>query len=85
MQRHTKIYFDYFGYGEQSFVPCEACTKPAVDVHHIHGRGEGKDVIENLMSLCRKCHNRAHAELSKESMQYIHNCFLSGERKIFLK
>jgi 5-methylcytosine-specific restriction endonuclease McrA len=45
------------------FVPCEICGNRAVDVHHIENRGmggdptAGKDVIENLMGLCRGCHN----------------------------
>jgi 5-methylcytosine-specific restriction endonuclease McrA len=44
------------------FIGCEVCGKRAVDVHHIHNRGSGgdptgsKDVIENLMGLCRICH-----------------------------
>lgn len=74
MQKHTKIYLDYFGYGEQSFIPCEVCGSRAVDIHHINGRGKGKDVIENLMALCRYHHNQAHAEkLSKVELQERHN------------
>jgi 5-methylcytosine-specific restriction endonuclease McrA len=76
---------DYFDYGEQDVILCEACHRPAVNVHHIQGRGEGKDVIENLMALCRKCHDKAHSVLSKSDMQYIHNNFLSGNRKTFIK
>lgn len=46
------------------FIPCEVCGKRATDIHHIDARGMGgdptgkKDVIENLMGLCRKCHNK---------------------------
>jgi len=61
MQKHTKIYMDFFGYGEQDYVPCEWCGLPAVDVHHIDGRGPGKDVIEKLVGLCRKDHIEAGA------------------------
>ena len=88
MQKHTKIYFDYFDYGEQDVIPCEACTRPAVDIHHIHGRGKGKDVIKNLIALCRKCHDMAHNSknhITPEDFQYIHNNFLVGNRKQFLK
>ena len=60
MTRHVRIYTDYFGYGEQDVILCEVCGQRAVDIHHIDGRGKGKDVIENLMALCRKCHNAAH-------------------------
>lgn len=65
MKRHTKIYIDFFKYGEQDFIPCEYCGSRAVDVHHIERRGAGgdpkgnKDKIENLVGLCRDCHNKA--------------------------
>ena len=51
---------DYFEYGEQDFIPCENCGRQCVDIHHLDGRGLGKDVIENLMGLCRGCHEWAH-------------------------
>lgn len=58
--KHKKIYLKYFGYTEADYVPCEVCNNPAVDIHHIKARGMGgskyKDIIENLMALCRKCH-----------------------------
>ena len=60
MNKHTKIYCDFFNYDEGDFIPCEVCDKSAVDIHHIEARGMGgtkkKDVIENLMAVCRKCH-----------------------------
>lgn len=86
MTKHCRIYMRHFDYGEQDFIPCEACGREAVDIHHINGRGPGKDVVENLMGLCRRCHDFAHAEkLSKSELQYIHNNFLLGHRKTFLK
>lgn len=86
MQPHVKIYMKHFDYGEQDFIPCEVCGRKAVDIHHILGRGKDKDVISNLMGLCRKCHTMAHDEkLSKSDLQYIHNSFLAGKRKPFLK
>ncbi len=78
----------YFDYGEQDVILCEACGSPAVDVHHIHGRGPGKDVINNLIAVCRKCHDRAHSSknhVTPGEFQYIHNSFLAGVRKQFLK
>lgn len=58
MRKHTKVYVDHFGWSD--FYPCEVCGARAVDIHHIHPRGMGgsktKDVIENLMALCRSCH-----------------------------
>jgi len=76
----------HFDYGEEDFIPCEACGKPGVDVHHINGRGRGMDTIENLMALCRKCHELAHSEkLSKSEMLYIHRSFMLGKRITFIK
>ncbi len=62
MKKHTKIYFDYFDYKIPSDASCEICGSPAKDIHHIKARGMGgdpqfkKDVIENLMAVCRCCH-----------------------------
>jgi len=84
MKKHVKTYMDFFSLGPEDFIPCEACGAKAVDIHHVNGRGKGKDVIENLMALCRKHHQRAHESISKSDMQYIHNSFLSGQRKQFL-
>jgi thymidine kinase len=85
MTSHAKIYMRYFDYVVQSEIMCECCQRPANDIHHITGRGEGKDIISNLMALCRKCHDRAHSNVTKSEMQMIHNYFLMGHRKQFLK
>lgn len=85
MTKHYKIYAKYFDYATPDEIPCEACGRPAVDIHHINGRGKGKDIIENLMALCRRCHEKAHNGISKEAMQLIHNYFLNGQRKQFFK
>jgi hypothetical protein len=84
-QNHVKIYMSHFDYVTQEEIPCEACTKPATDIHHISGRGKDKDNIKNLMALCRKCHTKAHESIPKSEMQYIHNFFLTGRVKVFLK
>lgn len=63
MKNHTKIYLDAFGYSTADFIPCEKCGRKSVDIHHIENRKMGgdptgsKDVIENLMALCRECHD----------------------------
>lgn len=77
MQKHTKIYFDYFGYTTADFIACEVCGAKAVDIHHIEPKGMGgskkKDYIHNLIALCRKDHERAHAnEITKEQLNSIH-------------
>jgi 5-methylcytosine-specific restriction endonuclease McrA len=72
MQKHTITYFKHFGLGIDDVIQCENCGSVAVDIHHIEGRGKGKDVIDNLIALCRDCHNKAHASLmSKEYLKRI--------------
>ena len=66
---------NYFDYGEQDFVPCELCGNKCVDVHHLDGRGKGKDIIGNLIGLCRDCHIKCHSskefnKKAKESHEY---------------
>jgi hypothetical protein len=85
MTEHCKVYMDYFDFKVQEDIFCEAFGCPAVDIHHILGRGKDKNIIKNLMALCRKHHEQAHSIISKSEMQYIHNSFLAGQRKIFLK
>ena len=86
MLSHIKIYMKYFDYVVQSEIMCECCQRPANDIHHISGRGEGKNVIENLIALCRRCHVLEHDEkLSKSELQLIHNYFLQGQHKVFVK
>lgn len=77
MLKHKRIYFQFFGIGDQDIVLCECCYQKAVDIHHIDNKGMGgskeKDYIENLMALCRRCHNAAHdEEISMEKLQEIH-------------
>ena len=85
MKLHTKIYMQHFDYVVAEEIMCEACGSPAVDIHHIFGRGEGRDVITNLMALCKKHHEAAHKNITKSEMQLIHNFYLQGTRKRFLK
>lgn len=64
MKRYTKSYLDYFGYpyDPNFFIPCEVCNAKAVDLHHLTPRSLRKDLInkiDNLMALCRRCHDRA--------------------------
>ena len=42
--------------------PCDRCElRPGVDPHHVQFRSRGgDDVPENLMWLCRACHDRLH-------------------------
>ena len=67
MQPHIKNYFKAFGYDESSVILCELCGSVASDVHHVLARSKfGKkrkaeqDNVNNLVALCRLCHNKAH-------------------------
>lgn len=63
MQKHIRNYMRHFGYGEQDCVLCEACGGRACDVHHVVYRSHGgSDEVENLVGLCRACHDKAHAK-----------------------
>ena len=58
----------FFDYGETDFIMCEMCQQDrAVDIHHLErqskfGSKKEKDYIENLMGLCRDCHNKAESD-----------------------
>jgi 5-methylcytosine-specific restriction endonuclease McrA len=79
MQKHTKTYLDYFK-PHNGFIACEVCGKKANDLHHIKRRSEfgsktkdEQDKIENLIALCRECHEKAHAgKLTKEYLSKRH-------------
>ena len=78
MKKHTKIYMKHFGYGIDDFIPCEVGCGRCVDVHHLDGRGPGKDVIEKLMGLCRNEHDKAEASPEyNEQLRQIHLKFIS--------
>ena len=40
---------------------CILCGAPATDVHHVVFRSQGgKDDVNNVVCLCRACHEAAH-------------------------
>jgi len=64
LKKYKKVYIDYFGYDVGDFIGCEICHTTSVDIHHIEPKGMGgsktKDYIENLIAVCRDCHNKCH-------------------------
>lgn len=84
LQKHTKIYFQHFGYTPGDFVPCEVCGAVANDIHHIQARGMGgsktADRIENLMALCRKHHEMyGDRKQWKDWLQKVHDLKIKRE------
>ena len=79
MQKHTKVYLEFFP-SHNGFYHCEICHKQATEIHHIQRRSEFgsktkdvQDVIENLIALCRDCHEKAHANIyTKEFLTETH-------------
>lgn len=80
MMSHKKKYLNHFEYGEQDFVPCEICKNTAHDIHHIKFKSHGgNNDIENLMALCRTCHDKAHSNKSLYEQSYfqtVHQKFM---------
>jgi hypothetical protein len=88
VKKHTKIYLDYFGYDVSDFVPCELCGQKAVDVHHIKARGMGgsktRDVIDNLMALCRTDHERyGDIEAYRDYLSVAHSVFMRNRVPVY--
>jgi 5-methylcytosine-specific restriction endonuclease McrA len=85
MKNHTKIYLKEMNYHETDWIPCEMCGQTAVDIHHIDSRGMGgskeKDFIENLMALCRSCHNRYGDIKEEKAMLRITHLVKLNQRK----
>jgi hypothetical protein len=74
MKTHVKVWATAMGVGLQDAPLCEGCHyNIAVDVHHVLFRSRGgKDAIENLVGVCRKCHNAAHlASSANDAMRRI--------------
>lgn len=73
MRPHVRNYYQAFGYDQSSFIACEICGRPGQDIHHVEPRSkfgsknhEQMDRVENLVCLCRKCHNDAHGVASRD-------------------
>ena len=80
MVGYKKLYLKSLGYTPSDFVCCEISGSPAIDIHHIIGRGKlGDDRIENLMALTRENHIKYGDK--KKYMKYLfmaHRDFLEA-------
>ena len=69
MTKHWKIYNDFW-LPELTIAQTYQCTACGqwlgTDIHHIQNKGMSgskfKDFLENLICLCRKCHDRCHKD-----------------------
>lgn len=81
MQRHIRNYLSSIGADESTRIRCEVCNAIAVDIHHIIPRSkfgskrkDEQDAPENLIALCRSCHEKAHAnKITKEELYVYRN------------
>jgi 5-methylcytosine-specific restriction endonuclease McrA len=79
MQPHIVNYHKALGYSFTDYIGCECCASKAVDIHHIIPRSKfgskrkaEQDHANNLVALCRVCHNLAHDNvITKEQLQII--------------
>lgn len=56
-KKYKEIYINALGYHKGDFIGSELSGLPAVDIHHIIGRGKkGEDRIENLIAVTREEH-----------------------------
>ena len=84
MKPYIKTYHDYFGFTLGAFVPCESCGGEAVEIHHLKPKSLDKSLenaIENLIALCRICHDKAHSNAGfNAELKEIHrrNCLKNG-------
>lgn len=77
VQDHTKILFKGRGWKIPEDAPCTHCGDFAVDTHHYRNRGSGSskylDYYENLIPLCRLCHDIAGVDKEFNHKVYIKN------------
>ena len=71
LKNYKKLFLDFWGYCESDVPICWGCYKSqAVDIHHLISKqmggvkGNRLNRIDNLIPLCRKCHNLAHSDKS---------------------
>ena len=87
MTKHWKIYNDFWLPEltiAQTF-QCTACGQwLGTDIHHIQNKGMSgskfKDFLENLICLCRKCHDRCHKDKRYNKEARIKNLRLIADK-----
>ncbi len=85
---HTNNYYKHFGFVKGDFVPCEVCGCEAEEIHHIvprssfgsKSKGIGprcQDHITNIMAVCKKHHDEAHASNMRKKLMTMHMLILA--------
>jgi len=76
---YKDVYVKSLNITKEDIVLCEVCQAVAVDIHHIVFKSQGgTDTIDNLIALCRDCHDCSHGKvkdnfISKETLFEITN------------
>ncbi len=77
MKEHTKILFKGRNWKIPEDAFCTHCKTFAVDTHHYRNKGSGSskflDYYENLIPLCRLCHDMAGVDKEFNHLVYIKN------------
>lgn len=85
---HTKVYDEYFDIDCHNRRRCEITGYQGknVDIHHIRGRGEGMDVIENLMCIRRDLHERCGQNVKyNDWLQKVHDQYMIDRTTLYEK
>lgn len=55
---------------------CAKCNEYGTDVHHLIYRGEGQELMSDLIVLCRSCHTALHA--AEKGCSYTNRIHITG-------
>ena len=63
---------------KDDIILCEICGVQAVDLHHILYKSQGGgDEVDNIIALCRQCHDKAHnMQFTPDYLREIHKKYL---------
>ena len=63
MINYKKVFLKFWDFTIADYIPCAYCSSPSVDIHHLVFKSQGgKDEPNNLIALCRYCHEKAHKD-----------------------
>jgi len=92
MPIHKTVYMREMGCGEDDVLVCETpnlvnsdCTHVASEIHHVKFRSAGgKDILENLVAICKNCHDKAHGKNhgNKKMYKNIYLLFTKKRKKL---